>query len=218
MSTTEILVKAETRAPGAKSDLTELRNAGKIPAVLYGEGKAAEPLQIVEHDFNMMLKHHHGESLMMDLQVGDTAPRHVLLKEVQHHPITARILHVDFHEVSMASRVKVSLPLHLSGTPVGVSKTGGTLDVQLRELEVECKASDMIEELEVDISELKIGDHLTADDVSLPADFRLITPGHVSIATVLKPRVASADEEESEASASEPEKIGEKKDEEADQD
>lgn len=222
MSTTEILVQAEPRVVGAKSAMTQLREDGKIPAVLYGDGKPAEALALPEHAFNMMLKHHHGENLMMDIQIGDGAPRHVLLKQVQHHPITARILHVDFHEVSMTRKIKVNLPLNLTGIPAGVSKTGGTLDIQLRELEVECMAADMIEELDVDISEMKIGDHLTADDVTLPQGYRLITPAHVSIATVLKPRVLTDEEVAEDAAAAapaEPEKIGGKKDdEEADED
>jgi large subunit ribosomal protein L25 len=211
MSATQTLVKAELRSPGLQSDLSKLRNEGNIPGILYGEGKEAIPVSVNEHDFMMMLKHHQGENLMLDVQIGDEAPRHALLKQVQHHPISARILHVDFHEIGMNRKVKVHLPLNLVGTPVGVSKTGGTLDIQFRELEVECKAADLIEELDVDVSGLAIGDHLTADQVTLPADFRLITPGHVSIATVLKPRVGGTDTEEaSSEGAGEPEVIGEK--------
>lgn len=196
MSATEILVEAQLREVGAKSNLTQLRAAGQIPAVVYGEGNAAVAVQMNEHDFVMMLKHHHGENLMMDLKIGDAAPKHVLLKQVQHHPLTQRILHVDFHEVGLNRKVKVHLPLNLVGTPIGVSRNGGTLDIQFRELEVECKAADLLEELEVDVSELAVGDHLTADKVKLPAGFRLITPDHVSIATVLKARVSTGTETE----------------------
>lgn len=213
MSATQTLVKAQRRSPGLQSDLSQLRNAGNIPGVLYGEGKEAVGISINEHDFMMMLKHHQGENLMLDVQIEDEAPRHALLKQVQHHPITARILHVDFHEIGMNRKVKVHLPLNLTGTPVGVSKSGGTLDVQFRELEVECKASEMLEELDVDVSELTIGDHLTAGQVALPEGFRLITPKHVSIATVLKPRVGGTDEDTSAGEAAgQPEVIGEKSD------
>ncbi|MCC5848757.1 MAG: 50S ribosomal protein L25 [Verrucomicrobia bacterium] len=219
MSATQILVKAETRTRGTQADMSALRNNGKLPAVIYGDGKPAETLQLDAHDFKMMLQHHHGENLMMDIEIDGGQPRHVLLKDVQHHPITAKILHVDFHEVSMTRKVKVHLPLNLVGTPKGVSQTGGTLDIQLRELEVECLASEMIEELDVDISAMVIGDSMTAEEVTLPENFRMITPGNVSIATVLKPRVLTAAEEEEDEAASaagstaEPEVIKEKKDE-----
>lgn len=209
MSATQTLVKAELRTPGLQSELSKIRNEGNIPGVLYGEGKEAIPLYLNEHDFMMMLKHHQGENLMLDVQIGEEAPRHALLKQVQHHPISARILHVDFHEIGLNRKVKVHLPLNLVGTPVGVSKSGGTLDIQFRELEVECKASDIIEELDVDVSALAIGDHLTASHVKLPENFRLITPGHVSIATVLKPRVGGVETEDTSA-AGEPEVIGAK--------
>lgn len=209
MSATQILVKAEPRTVGAKSELTRLRAAGLFPAVVYGEGKSAIPVQIETHAFQMMLRHHQGENLMLDLQIGDEAPRHVLMKQVQHHPMSSQIVHIDFHEVGLNRKVKVHLPLNLIGTPAGVSRSGGTLDIQFRELEVECKAAEMLEELDVDISALNIGDHLTADQVILPESFRLITPGHVSIATVLKPRVGGVEEESADAgAATEPEKIG----------
>lgn len=214
MSATQILVQAEPRAMGAKSELTRLRAAGNFPAVIYGEGKEATPVQLEAHTFEMMLRKHTGENLMLDLQVGEEAPRHVLMKEVQHHPMTGTIIHIDFQEVGLNRKVKVHLPLNIIGIPAGVSRTGGTLDIQFRELEVECKASEMLEELDLDVSKLEIGDHLTASQVPLPAGFRLITPKHISVATVLKPRVADADDDAASAATAEPEKIGEKKDEE----
>ena len=208
MSATEILVQAETRPVGTKGGLTRLRANGQIPAVIYGDGKPAETVALNSHAFTLMLQHHSGENMMMDIEVAGSTPRHVLLKQVQHHPISKKILHVDFHEISMDRKVKVSLPLNLVGTPVGVSKSGGTLDTQLREIEIECKASELIEELDVDVSELAIGDNLTVDSVTLPAGFRLITPGHVSIAAVLKPRVAAAGEDDAATdSPSQPEVI-----------
>jgi len=215
MSATQILVQAEARPVGVKSELTRLRAAGKFPAVVYGEGKAAIPVQIETHGFEMMLRKHTGESLMLDLQIGDETPRHVLMKQVQHHPMTSAIIHIDFHEVGLNRKVKVHLPLNIIGIPEGVSRTGGTLDIQFRELEVECKASDMLEELDIDVTGMNIGDHLTAGQVKLPEGFRLITPKHISVATVLKPRVGGVDDDETTgAAAAEPEKVGAKKEEE----
>ncbi len=215
MSATQILVQAEPRHVGVKSELTRLRAAGNFPAVVYGEGKEATHVQLEAHAFGMMLRKHHGENLMLDLQIGDETPRHVLMKQVQHHPMTGTIIHIDFHEVGLNRKVKVHLPLNIVGTPVGVSRSGGTLDIQFRELEIECKASEMLEELDIDVSELNIGDHLTAGHVPLPAGFRLITPSHISVATVLKPRVGGVDDDDTAAgSAAEPEKIGAKKEEE----
>ncbi len=215
-----VAFKAEARSAGHKSDLTNLRTVGFIPAVIYSKGNAGEPVQLNEHDFKMMLKHHSGENLMIELQIGENEARNVLIKEIQHHPMTARIVHVDFHEISLSRLIKVMVTIDFDGTPAGVTNGGGTLDVQTREIEVECKASDLVESFVVDVSGLEIGDHLTVADVKLPEGFELLTEGNISIATVLKPRVASeeGDSDDEEASSSEPEVITAAKDEEETED
>ncbi|MDF3129423.1 50S ribosomal protein L25 [Kiritimatiellaeota bacterium B1221] len=211
-----VAFKAEARSAGHKSDLTNLRTAGFIPAVIYSKGNAGEPVQLNEHDFQMMLKHHSGENLMIELQVGENDSRNVLIKEIQHHPMTARIVHVDFHEISLSRLIKVMVTLDFDGTPAGVTNGGGTLDIQTREIEVECKASDLVESFIVDVSSLGIGDHLTVADVKLPEGFELLTEGNISIATVLKPRVAAAEgDSEGEEASGEPEVISAAKDDEA---
>ncbi len=190
MSSDAITFDAQTREPGKKSDLTELRASGFIPAVMYADGNAAVNISLNEHEFGLLLKRHSGESLMIQLSVDGAAAKNVLIKDIQHHPLTSRMLHVDFHEISLDRRVKVMLPVSLVNTPVGVSSGGGTLDIQTREIEVECKASDIVEALEVDVTGLDIGENLLVSSVTLPEGFVLQTPGNVSIATVLKPRVS----------------------------
>lgn len=212
-----VAFKAETRSAGHKSELTNLRVDGFIPAVIYSKGNPGETVQLNEHDFNMMLKHHSGENLMIELTVDDKAVRNVLIKEIQHHPMTARILHVDFHEISLDRLIKVNVTIELEGTPKGVSTGGGTLDVQTREIEVECKASDLVESFILDVSGLEIGDHVSVGDVNLPEGFTLLTDASISVATVLKPRVGSdASGEEDPEAASEPEVISEASDKEDD--
>lgn len=215
-----VAFKAEARSAGHKSDLTNLRTAGFIPAVIYSKGNAGEPVQLNEHDFKMMMKHHAGENMMIELKVGESAARNVLIKEIQHHPMTARIVHVDFHEISLDRMIKVMVTLDFEGIPKGVATGGGTLDVQTREIEVECKASDLVESFIVDVSGLAIGDSLTVDDVKLPEGFELLSEGNISIATVLKPRVASdeGDSDDEESTTTEPEVISGAKDEEETED
>jgi large subunit ribosomal protein L25 len=191
MATAQIDVKALPREVGRRSLNSAIRNDGKIPAVIYGDGKPATPISLPEHDFMMMLKKHQAQNLMMSLTVeGEASARRVMLKELQSHPITARLVHVDFHEVSPERRVKVKLALHLLGHPKGV-EAGGTLDVHTRTVTVECASKDMIEALDVDISQLDVGDHLLVKSIVLPAGFRMVSHGNVSIATVLKARVAA---------------------------
>jgi large subunit ribosomal protein L25 len=211
MSQDTVTFQAESRTAERKSDLTDIRENGFIPAIVYSKGQDGQTVKLNEHNFEMMLKHHSGENLIIDLEVDGSSAKHVLIKEIQHHALSNRILHVDFHEISLNRMIKVMVALELTGTPEGVTTGGGTLDVQTREIEVECKASDLVEQLEVDVSGLKIGDHLTVGDVTLPADYELLTPADQSVATVLKPRVYSDEEEgeeEAGAAAGEPEVIG----------
>jgi len=209
MANDTVSFPAETRAAEKKSDVTELRNTGFIPAIVYSKGESGTPVKLNEHDFEMMLKQHSGENMMIDLVVDGGKARHVLLKEIQHHPLSNRILHVDFHEISLDRLVKVHVVVDFQGTPVGVAQGGGTLDIQTREVEVECKASAIVDNLPVDVSELEIGSSISAADLTLPAGYTLLTAENVSLANVLAPRVSAAsgtsEEEGSEEEAAETE-------------
>ena len=220
MANDTVFFQAESRVTGTKADLSDVRNNGAIPGVIYSKGNDGDAIKLNEHNFMMMLKKHSGENLMIDLEIDGTKAKHVLIKEIQHHPMTQRILHEDFHEISLDRMIRVDVHLEVEGTPVGVSEEGGTLDIQHREVEVECKASDLVEHFVVDVSELKIGDSVSAGDITLPAGFTLLTSPEISIAAVLKPRL-KADEEEAEgeegAAGAEPEVLTEKSDDEGEE-
>ena len=99
----------------------------------------------------------------------------VLLKEVQHHPLTSRVMHVDFHEVRMDHKVRVSFNIHFVGTPTGVTLGGGTVDFHVRAIQVECLPGDIVESIDLDITHLDVGEHLLAGDIELDAKFRRLT-------------------------------------------
>jgi large subunit ribosomal protein L25 len=93
----------------------------------------------------------------------------VLLQEVQHHPVTGRILHADFQEISMTEKLRVEIPVRLSGEPAGVTQQGGVLEHILRAIEVECLPGDIVEQFDVDVSALQIGDRLSVSDIKVDA-------------------------------------------------
>lgn len=192
MATDTVSFPAETRAAEKKSDVTDLRNAGFIPAIVYSKGEAGTPVKLNEHDFEMMLKQHSGENMMIDLVVDGGDARHVLLKDIQHHPMSQRILHVDFHEISLDRIVKVNVVVDFQGTPTGVVNGGGTLDIQTREVEVECKASAIVDSLPLDVSALEIGASVTVAELNLPEGYTLLTAEDVTLANVQAPRVKAA--------------------------
>jgi large subunit ribosomal protein L25 len=211
----QIVMKAAARASLGTSAVGRLRRTGWLPAVVYTPGRAADRIQVNEHDFGRLLHRHRSEQIVMDLVVDAAAPKKVLLKEVQHHPVTGRLLHADFYEISMTRKLRVDVPIKLVGEPVGVSQQGGILDHILRAVEIECLPGDLIEEIAVDVSQLALGKHLTVADIKLdPAKYAIVTGADIAIAAVSMPK---AEEEEVPAEAAEagaePEVITAKKEE-----
>ncbi len=187
-----IVVRAERRTAGGSAAARRLRRAGKIPAIVYSEGRPGEPVWLNEHDFGLMLQHHRGEHMLVSLEL-DGARRSVLLKEVQHHPLTSSVLHVDLYEVSMTRRIRVEIPLRLVGDPVGVTQQGGILDHLLRSIEIECLPGDIPEDIPVDVSSLAVGRHMSVGDIRLdPARYRIVTAADIAIAAVSMPKAEEA--------------------------
>ncbi len=190
-----------------------MRRSGVFPGVVYGVGKAPLNIQMEERAFKRAVGHHSGEHVMLDLDVQGVELKKVLLQEVQHHPLSGQILHVDFHEVSMTETLTIEIAVNLVGEPVGVTQKGGTLEHLVRSIEVECLPGDIVESFDVDVSALNIGDSLTAADVKLdPSKYTLVTDADLAIAAVSAPREEEAPAPAA-AAAAEPEVLKEKKEE-----
>ncbi len=208
-----VTIKAKPRELSGKGASGRLRRTGWIPAVIYGEGVANRNVQFNEHEFVQMMKAHKSEHLIMDLAVEGESARKVLLKDLQHHPVSGRVIHADFQEISMTKKLRVEIPIKLVGEPLGISQQGGILEHIVRTVEVECLPTDIPEQVELDVSALMIGDRRTIGDIQLdPAKFHVISAKDLAVATVVAPK---AEEEvaapaEGEAAA-EPEVITEKK-------
>lgn len=194
------VLKAQKREVAGSAAARRLRHAGSIPAELYGD-QGNTSIQLNTHDFSLMLKRH-GEHQVMALEVDGKSAGHVLIKDVQHDPIKGGIIHADFVTVSMDKVVEVSLPIELTGEPAGV-KTGGILEQQLSEIEVECLPGDMVDSIPVDVSGLQVGDHLCVSDLKLPVGFKVLADGEIVVASVALPAAEKAEESE-EAAEGEP--------------
>lgn len=209
----DTLVKAVERTVTGSSAARRLRKKGVLPCNLSTDEQGARSLQMNLHDFEMMLKHHSSENLVLDLQVGDEKPIKVLLRDVQHDSVTDYACHADFVEVSMTRKMRVDVPISLTGEPVGVTQTGGVLEHLLRELEVECLPGDIVESFPVDVSGLNIGDSILVGALDTPDTWQVLTDGEIAVASVAAPRLEeepAAEEAGETAEAGEPEVIGEK--------
>lgn len=201
-----------SRDQKGSANARRMRRAGLIPGVIYSDGGSAREVSLPQHEFKMMLHHHAGEQMMVSIEL-DGKDESVLLKDVQHAPMSDTILHVDFQEVSLTKKLKVQIALELIGEAEGVKTQGGVLDHTLYSVEVECLPGDILEKIEVDVSALNLGDVLTVNEIKLDASkYEILMDGDLAVASVLAPRVAvDSEDEEGEEGAAEPEVITEKK-------
>ena len=216
----ETKLTAKTRAGKGSASAGRLRRTGWFPAVVYGEGRPGVDIQLNEHDFVMMLRSHRSENMILDLAVeGTEKPFKVMLKAMQHHPISGRVIHVDFYEVSMTRKIEIEVPVKLTGTASGVANEGGILEHVLRALTIQCLPGDVLEEIELDVTDLHVGKTLRVRDVKIDAEkYRTLDDPDQVVAAVAAPRTEEEEKAEAEAEAATtaagPEVLTEKKEEE----
>ena len=207
----ESKVTAHVREECGSAASRRLRRDGWLPGVISTEKGENRPVRFSQHDFKVMLHHHASENVILDLEVEGEDTRKVLLKEVQHDPVTGDPLHADFVEVSMTKKMRVPVPITLVGEPVGVTQDEGLLEHLLRELEVECLPADLVDEIQADVSGLKIGDALQVSDLQVDPKLTVLSAADMAVASVLAPRVVEEEVPagEEKAEGAEPEVIGE---------
>jgi large subunit ribosomal protein L25 len=180
----ETIVVAKRETTG-KSANNALRKAGMIPAVIYGLNEPPVAISISPKTVARIIASESGMNSMIPLQrEGTEIKRHVIIKDVQRHPVTGRLVHIDFMRVDPTHRVRVKVPIRLKGMPAGV-KEGGLLDFTHRELEVECLPSFIPAFVSVNVEHLAIGDSLRLDQVVLDSHLTVIGDAHNVICSVL---------------------------------
>jgi len=187
-----------------------LRRQGLVPAVLYGRGEPNVLLKLREQDVFELLTTH---TSVVELQ-WDSTTQPAQVKELQIDRLEDRVLHADFVRISLSENIEVTVPLEVVGEAPGVEE-GGVLEMQMRELEVECLPASIPENIEVDVSELEMGDSLLVRDLDLPEDVTpLDDPTRVAVGVVSPTEIEEEEEEEPEEMFAEPEVIGEEEEEE----
>lgn len=187
-----IEIKVEPREVGQKGKTKSLRRAGKIPGVFYGPKSAAVPLAIDSRDFVARVAGIEGSHLIrIGSQAAALANKVALVKDMQFHPVTGVVQHVDFYEVDLAEKITVKVPLHFVGKAAGVIR-GGILQPIVREIEVECLPMDIPEYIEVEVSALDIGDSLHISDLSIPEGVVVPYATDFPVVSVVPPTVEKA--------------------------
>ncbi len=170
-----------------KSELKELRKNGLIPGIIYGEGlKENLPISVNKSEILKLLKLKREEDFLIEIEVdGDKNKFVTLIKEEQYHPVTDEVIHVDFHSVSLEKEIVAKVPIHFIGEPKGV-KAGGVLYKALHELEVEAKPLDLPSFIEVDISDLEVGDSIHIEDLKVPQNVKILHDPFETVVSVTK--------------------------------
>lgn len=182
-----IILNAQLRDAETKK-APALRRAGAIPAVLYGHNVPSRVLQVNAREFEKVYKQA-GASTLVDLKIGEGEPVKVLVQEVQPHYITLKPIHVDFYQVSMTEKLTAKIPLKFMGESPAVKELGAVLVKNMQEVEVECLPQDLVHEITVDLSGLKVvGDAVHIKDVALPAGILVKAKPDATVVLVQEPR------------------------------
>jgi len=185
-------IQAEPRNPGKKGKAKSLRRDQKIPAVFYGPNTQAVSLQVGKKDFVTRVAGMEGSHLIRFQSVSPLLANKVaLVKELQFHPLTEDVVHVDFYEVDLAEKIQVKVPLHFVGKAEGVVR-GGILQPIVREIEVECLPMEIPEYVNVEVTALDIGHSLHLEDVTLPSGVVALHEAKFTLVTVVPPTVEEA--------------------------
>jgi large subunit ribosomal protein L25 len=180
-----VKITVSAREKTGKEIVRKIRHSGEIPAVIYARGFNL-PIQIAREGIKTLKDIHFSGSTIIDLDVLGSKPDNfsVLIKDVQFHPLTEEIIHVDFVKVSLTERIRVKVPVVLVGEALGV-KEGGTLEQILWELEIEGLPLDVPEKITLDISSLVIGKSIHAAEVKVADNLKIITAAEETVATVV---------------------------------
>jgi large subunit ribosomal protein L25 len=210
-TTTEVTaLEAKPRTPGTKNDARRVRKGGEIPAVVYGAGKDAAPVSVDPRLVTRILNSKTGHNTIFDLTL-DGERTKAMIVDWQYEPIKGSLLHIDLKRIAMDKKLKVEVPVVLTGTAEGVKTQGGILEQLLREIEVECLPADIPSAIEVDVTELVFGKILRVSDLPHSDKVHFLTDETQPVAHVVAVKEVAATTEaavgEAAAAPAEPEVI-----------
>ena len=190
MDTPELV--CEKRATRPKGQLTELRQKGRIPGVMYGAKGTSVPVAVDAAELRSGMA---GTSRQRLIRLKSAAPelneRHIILKEIQRAPVSGKIIHVDFYEVDMSKPLRLSVPLKFTGRAAGIID-GGILQPLVREVEVECPPLEIPEFIDVDVTPLGIHDVIHISALKFSGNVKPLYDSDFAVVSVLPPTVAEA--------------------------
>ena len=193
----EAILEATTRETFGKNEARRTRQAGRVPAVVYGASadsalaKVATAVAVEPKALLRILHSESGANTLISLKLEGSATK-VLVKAYQLDPVTHQVLHVDFYRVAMDKMLQVTIPVVVKGEPKGVKQQGGILEFIRREIEVECLPGDIPEHVEIDVSELMLHQGIRVRDVATDPKWTPVSEADLMLVHVIMPKVEEA--------------------------
>ena len=181
----EILLNAKKRDIGTKGSINSLRKQGFVPGIFYSEGKEAVTFYVPDLAVRPLV--YTSETNIIQLKIDDEEPRRCILKETQFDPLTDKIIHVDLQGLTAGHHLQLQVPVVLIGDAIGVKRDGGVLQHALHKLDIECLPKDIPEHIELNVSELQIGNAIHVRDLSYE-NIKILNLKNVMIVSVNAPR------------------------------
>ena len=207
-----IELKADVRNQFGKGPSRVLRREGKVPAVCYGRNSAPIHLSLDANTLGKVIRDGYSQILKVVVHDGAQTVKTAMFKEVQTHPVSMDLIHADLYEISMDRKITVNVPVHTvvtEGEECKGVEEGGTLQIIRRELEISCLPGQIPEAIEIDITQLGIGEAIHIQEVPLPDGVEVDTDVNFTVVSVAAPMREELPEEEAEAEALEGEEEGE---------
>jgi large subunit ribosomal protein L25 len=174
--------------------------SGQIPAVLYGPKTESVLLSVNKSDLELLFKKGGIGQVVLNLVIqknGEKTTRPAMIKELQTHPVSRNFIHIDFYEIKMDQKITAKIPVVTTGTAKGV-ELGGIVQIIRRELEVECLPLEVPESIEIDISDLDIGDSIHVGKIHLEGGIEFLEEDDYTVVTVVSPKMEEEEPEEEE--------------------
>lgn len=191
-----IKLNATQRTISGKGAARRTRREKRIPGVVYGAKMTPLMISLDTSEFDKIIRDQGTSGLFLNLKIqgDDPQAKVVMLKEMQMDPFGIEYLHADFQQIDMDTQVTVSVPVEIVGTSKGVKEGGGMLQIIRRELEVVCKPADTPEKIEIDVTDLDIGDAVHVEDIDLGESVQIPHEVNFTMITVIPPDMGGEEE------------------------
>lgn len=190
-------LSCQKRELATKSHLNNLKRNENIPGIVYGREQNPMPITLGAREVYKVFSSHGARGIFSLDVAGESKPFMSVVRDLQKHPLTGKIIHIDFMTINMMEKFTSSVPVHIVGEEEA-AKEGGIVQSGLKEIEVECLPQDLPESITCDISNLEIGSNITVSDIIAPAGVLFLSEPDAVVVTILAPNKATSDEEEAE--------------------